>query len=76
MANSAPKFSKVELLLRNNTTTSLESVNKVEFLDCALMITGDYIIVIIDERDLDKSLTTTGKIFNMKDVVSYKTHAQ
>jgi hypothetical protein len=78
MANTAPKFSKVELLLKETLVTKgLPSVTRLEFLDCGLMITGDYIIVIIDERDdINNTLTSTGKIFPMKDITSYKTHAQ
>jgi hypothetical protein len=41
------------------------------------MITGDYIIVILDEKDdINNTLTSTGSIFNLKDIVSYKTHAK
>ena len=40
------------------------------------MITGDHIIVVIDERDeLNNTLTSTGKIFNLNDIVAYKTHS-
>lgn len=76
--NTAPKFGKVELLLRNTLNTNdLTSITKIEFLDCGLMITGDYIIVTIDERDdINNTLTSTGKIFNLNEVSAYKTHAQ
>ena len=78
MANTAPKFSKVELLIRDTINIkTLPSVTRLEFLDCGLMITGDYIIVIIDERDeINNTLTSTGKIYPIKDIISYKTHAQ
>ena len=78
MANTAPKFSKVELLVKEALNTKdLPSVTRLEFLDSGLMITGDYIIVIIDERDdINNTLTSTGKIYPLKDIVSYKTHAQ
>jgi len=73
MIPTAPKFGKVELLIRTGgNSRTLET-----FEDCGLMITGDYIIVIVDERDdINNSLTSTGKIYPMKDIVSYKTHAQ
>lgn len=76
--NTAPKFGKVELLLRNPLNTNdLTSITRIEFLDCGLMITGDYIIVTIDERDdINNTLTSTGKIFNLNEVSAYKTHAQ
>jgi hypothetical protein len=76
--NKAPKFGKVELLLKQPRTSDkgIQSTEKIEFLDSGLMITGDHIIVIIDERDeLNNTLTSTGKIFNLSDVVAYKTHS-
>ena len=76
--NRAPKFGKVELLLKNNLKTNdLTSTTRVQFLDCGLMITGDYIIVTIDEKDdINNTLTSTGKIFHLNEVSAYKTHAQ
>lgn len=74
--NRAPKYSKVEILLKTKTSDkSIDSTSKLEFLDCGLMITGDYIVVIIDEKDeINNSLTSTGKIFSMSEVSGYKTH--
>lgn len=70
-----PKFGKVELLIKNSDVDDLPSVTKIEFNDCGLMITGDYIIVVIDERDeIKNTVTSTGKIFNMREVQSYRTH--
>jgi len=76
--NRAPKFGKVELLLKNNLKTNdLTSTTRVQFLDCGLTITGDYIIVTIDEKDdINNTLTSTGKIFHLNEVSAYKTHAQ
>ncbi len=72
--NRAPKFGKVELLLKNVANSKdIISINKVEFFDCGLMITGNYIVITIDEKD---ELTSTGKIFNLNEVSAYKTHAQ
>jgi hypothetical protein len=72
MIPTAPKFSKVELLVKENI-----GLTKKTFEDCGLMITGDYIIVILDEKDdINNSLTSTGKIFNLKEIDSYKTHAK
>ncbi len=76
--NTAPKFGKVELLFKNGETTKeLASTTRLEFEDCGLMITGDHIIVILDERDeINNTLTSTGRIFNLKEIAAYKTHAQ
>ncbi len=74
----APKYSKVELLFKSEGITldsSLDSVEKLEFLDCGLMITGDYLVVILDEQDeMKTTLTSTGKIFPMAKIKAYKTH--
>lgn len=73
MIPTAPKFGKVELLIR----TGIGSRTVETYEDCGLMITGDYIIVILDEKDdINNTLTSTGTIFNLKDIVSYKTHAK
>lgn len=75
---TAPKFGKVELLIKSdNGTKSTPTITKQSFDDCGLMITGDYIVVIIDERDeIKNTLTSTGEIFHLKNVVSYKTHSK
>jgi hypothetical protein len=76
--NRAPKFGKIELLLKGPKTkdTAIQPTEKIEFLDSGLMITGDYIIVVVDERDeLNNTLTSTGKIFKLDDVLAYKTHS-
>lgn len=72
MIPTAPKFGKVELLVNTGSART-----NLTFEDCGLMITGDYIIVILDEKDeMNHTLTSTGKIFHLKNVDSYKTHAK
>jgi hypothetical protein len=76
--NRAPKFGKIELLIKQPKTSdkSIQPTERIEFLDSGLMITGDHIIVVIDERDeLNNTLTSTGKIFNLNDIIAYKTHS-
>jgi hypothetical protein len=54
---TAPKFGKVEILVKTEGPTKGSiSIIKQTFDDCGLMITGDYIIVIIDERDEIKDM--------------------
>jgi hypothetical protein len=73
MIPTAPKFSKVELLIKKD----INSVVKETFEDCGLMITGNYIVVILDEKDeINNSLTSTGKIFDLRVIDSYRTHAK
>jgi hypothetical protein len=75
-SNKSHKFEKVELLLKTQGS-DLSSTTNIRFEDCGLMINGDYIIVIKDERDeINNILTSTGKIFPLKDVVAYKTHSK
>ena len=72
MIPTAPKFGKVELLVNTGSART-----NLTFEDCGLMITGDYIIVILDEKDeMNHTLTSTGKIIKIKNVDSYKTHAK
>lgn len=75
--NKTPIFGKVEILLKDiNNSVSAPSITKIEFYNCGLIITGDYIVVVIDEKDdINNKLTSTGRIFNLKDVSAYKTHA-
>lgn len=79
MTNMAPKFSKVELLIKNNDYSkgNSNSITKIDFEDCGLMITGDYIVVVLDERDeVKKMSTSTGRIFHMSEISAYKTYGQ
>ena len=75
---TAPKFGKVELLIKSySPSKSITPITKQSFDDCGLMITGDYIIVVIDERDeINNTLTSTGEIFSLKNVVSYRTYSK
>jgi hypothetical protein len=74
MTNRAPKYGKVELLLK---TDNQLRIDRVEYEDCGLMITGDYIVVIIDSKDeINDTLTSTGQIYPLSQVSAYKTHAQ
>lgn len=66
--NHIPKFAKVSLRLRLRGTDDL-SVHTSTFENCGLMITGDYLIITIDDGE-----GTNGKIFNLKDVLEYKTY--
>jgi hypothetical protein len=71
--NKAPKFSRVELLLKNegiSNNNGLHSTTKIDFLECGLMITGDYLIVTMDEI----GGSTTARVFNLKELSAYKTH--
>lgn len=83
--NTAPKYSKVELLLiakpqfddadgLSNSDPVFPQTTRLEFNDAGLIITGDYIIVVEDEVHQQHSLTSTGKIFHMSEIRAYKTY--
>jgi hypothetical protein len=75
--NKIPKYSKVELLFKEKNTNGLQSVTKLEFDDCGLMITGDYIVVITDHKhDIETSLNSVGKIYHLNNIDSYKTYSE
>lgn len=68
----APIFGKIELLIKEN-----EKVNREEFYDSGMVITGNYIIIVVNERDdVESTNSSTGIIYNMEDIKSYRTHAK
>lgn len=74
--NMVPNFKKVELLIKD---IKLPSVTKIEFKNCGLMITGDYIIVTVEDSKLNddnytKEITNVGRIFHLSEVSAYKTY--
>jgi hypothetical protein len=74
--NTVPKFGKVELLLYSDLKDKTLTTN-ITHEDCGFIITGDYIIIVIDERnDINNSNTSTGMIYHLSEVKAYKTHAQ
>lgn len=67
----APKFGKVELIVKEGN-----NLKKLEYDDCGMVITGDYIIIVEDEKDdVETSTTSTGTIYHMSEVSKYKTHS-
>lgn len=74
--NTAPKFGKIELLLYSDLKDKTLTTS-ISYEDCGIMITGDYLIIVIDERnDINNTNTSTGKIYHLSEVKAYKTHAQ
>lgn len=72
--NMVPKFKKVELLIKDiMNNVELPSVTKIEFNNCGLMITGDYIIITIEESNSNEK-TNVGRIFHLSEVSAYKTY--
>jgi hypothetical protein len=84
MFNTAPKFKKVELLLKLGGTKNynqndslrdldLERTTKITMEDCSLVITGEYLIVTKDDDNFDtEESKSTSKIYNLSEIDSYR----
>lgn len=66
--NHTPKFAKVSLRVKLKGDEDLNIYTRT-FENCGLINTGDYLIITIDEEDGSNS-----KVFNLKDVLEYKTY--
>lgn len=85
MIPSAPKFRKVVLLLKIGGTKNYDEndslrdldipkTTKVTHDDCAMVITGDYVIITEDEgnNEVDTPNSIKGKIYDLKEIDSYR----
>jgi hypothetical protein len=70
MINSAPKFRKIILLIKDEENKPIDSV---EYLDSAMIITGNYVIITEEQNaNIDNPATISGNIYEMKQIHSYK----
>lgn len=71
MIPSAPKFSKIILLLKNGMGIPNETK---EYFNSAMIITGDYVIITEESEDTDWTSPSEikGTIYEMKNIHSYK----
>jgi hypothetical protein len=89
MLHTAPKFRKIELLLKLGGTKTydendslrdldLQRTTKVTVEDCAMIITGDYIIITQDEGDNEIGMESrsTSKIYNLSEIDSYRLYRE
>ena len=76
MIPSAPKFRKIVLLLKskNSSDKDITPTVRIEHYDCAMIITGDYVIITEDENvnTIDTPSSIKGKIYELKEIDSYK----
>ncbi len=74
MITSAPKFKRVELLLKDTKNKNdMKSLYKIGYDDCAMVITGDYIIITIENNNyIDEPSSVTGKIHKLEEIDSYR----
>ena len=89
MIHTAPKFKKIQLLLKLGGTKSydandslrdldLQRTTKITMEDCAMVITGDYIIITQDEgeNEIGVGRKTTSKIYNLSEIDSYRLYSE
>ena len=70
MTSSAPKFRKIVLLLKDNEG---KPSDRVEYLDSAMIITGNYVIITEEkEVSIDNPSTIDGRIYQIENIHSYK----
>ena len=78
--NTAPKYSKIEIITTGNLNreTSLVEENLLTFNDCGMFISGDHLIIVEDVKDETGELNTVteGTVFNLTRIKQYKTYAQ
>lgn len=75
MLNTAPKFKKIVLLIKSKIPSSdISSKVTVTHEDCAMVITGDYVIITEDFQgnNIDDEHSVVGKIYELKEIDSYK----
>jgi hypothetical protein len=70
MIPSAPKFRKIVLLLKDDEG---KPSDRVEYLDSAMIITGNYVIITEEkEVSIDDPSTVDGRIYQIENIHSYK----
>ena len=69
--NVAPTFNKVEILVKTMINNiEMPSINKVEYTNAAMMITGNYMII----TTLEVDDTQISKIYHLNEIHAYKTY--
>lgn len=71
-----PTFEKVELLVRTIVNeVVMPSLNKIEFEDAGMVITGNYMIITtkhyVEEAN---EVVQTSQIFHLNEIKSYRTY--
>ena len=66
MYGNIPKFKKIELLVKSETSIS---TNKITHENAGLAIQGNYLVI-----EEETGTTTTGKVYNLSEIHMYKTY--
>ena len=76
MINTAPKFKKIVLILKeeNKSDEYFDNSFQIVHEDCGMVITGDYVIITEDFKGdaINEEHSVKGKIYQLKNVDSYK----
>ena len=76
MISTAPKFRKIILLLKDleSKDSDILSTTRIEHDDCAMIITGSYVIITEEENNnkIDTPASIKGKIYHLDEIDSYK----
>ena len=75
MLETAPKFKKIVLLLKDKFSKDKEIPTTVRIVheDCAMIITGDYVIITEENNNfIDDGPSVKGKIYKLEEIDSYK----
>ena len=85
---TAPTFKKIDLLLKTESRNykdddsfkdfDITPTVKITHDDCAMIITGDYIIITEEEgnNEIDTPNSIKGKIYNIKEIDSYRLYTE
>lgn len=76
--NSAPKYSKIELIISNDSMSAgkITPEDLITFNDCGMFMTGDHLIIVEDSRDESgqNNQATEGTVFPLNNIKKYKTY--
>ena len=79
MINTAPKFKKIVLILKDNLSTDsdIPSTIKIVHEDCGMVVTGGFVLITEDQNSnvFDEPPSVVGKVYELKDIDSYKLYS-
>ena len=68
---SESNFDKVELLVKSENAKN-QSINKLSYSDCGVIISGDFLI--ISTKEIENAITN--RIFPLRTIDSYRTYTK
>jgi hypothetical protein len=77
MINNGILYSKIELLLRlpSSKVSDFQSTIKTEFINAKMFINANHIIIETNIEEISGDIISTkGQIYNLNEVIAYKTY--